>query len=208
MAAMRSCTSARYLVAGFVLAACGDNAAGPDVDAGVIVVTASTGGDRSNTDAFRLTIDDSEPFLIAPNGRIFLAGLSEGTHLLHLVGIPANCSVDGHNPLAVSLGPGERAEITFTIICVAVLSGGFNVFVITTGTALDEDGYGLSVAGADTRHIGINAMETFTGLAPGVHLVTLKDLAQGCSLVGGNPQPFTVVKDKIVRVGLQVVCGG
>jgi hypothetical protein len=33
------------------------------------------------------------------------------------------------------------------------------------------------------------ATEVFDGLAPGLHLITLKDLAEGCELVGGNPRP-------------------
>lgn len=205
---MRSCTSARCLVAGFVLAACGDNAAEPAVDSGVIVVTAFTGGDGGDTDNFRLTIDGSAPFLIAPNTRVFLTGITGGTHLLHLLGIPANCSVDGTNPRAVGVQPGGRSEITFTLSCAPQLSSGFNIIVSTTGPTPDPDGYGLLVAGADLRHIEINAGEVFAGLSPGVHLVTLEDLAGSCSVIGGNPQPFTVVKDKIVRVGLQVVCGG
>jgi hypothetical protein len=174
---------------------------------GTIVVTASTGGEGRDTDGFQLSIDGSDALLIQANSKVFLTGLSEGTHQLQLLGIAANCSVEGGNPRPVIVVAGERLEITFTVSCVPELSGGFSIGVSTTGTELDPDGYGLSVAGTELRRININAVEVFTGLASGVHLVTLKDLAEGCSLLGGNPQPFTVVKDKVVQVKLHVVCG-
>lgn len=205
---MRSSISLRYLLAGFLLAGCGDEPLGPGSAGGIIIVTASTGGTGRDSDGFSLSLDGSTPFQLEPNGRVVLTGVSEGTHAIQLLGLAANCSIQGTNPRTVSLQAGERVEITFGVICVPDLSGGFSVSVSTTGTELDEDGYALSVAGEALRHIGINAVEVFTGLAPGVHLVTLKDLAEGCSMVGGNPQPFTVVKDKVVQVRLQVVCGG
>jgi hypothetical protein len=208
MAAMRSCTSACFVIGALVVAACGDGPQGPGTASGIIVVTASTGGAGRDSDGFRLSIDGSEPLLLEPNGKVILTGVAEGAHVIQLLGLAANCSVDGSNPRAVSVGAGVRSEITFSVVCVPELSSGFSILVSTTGTALDEDGYGLSVAGEALRHININAVEVFAGLAPGVRLVTLKDLAEGCSLVGGNPQPFTVVKDKIVEVRLQVVCGG
>lgn len=204
---MRSSFAVRSLFTAFLLVSCEDEAAGPQLGSGTIVVTASTGGEGRDTDGFRLTIDGSDALLLQANSRIFLTGLSEGTHQLQLLGIAANCSVQGTNPRSVSVGAGERSETTFTITCVPELSGGFSISVTTTGSELDQDGYGLSVAGTELRHININAVELFTGLAPGVHLVTLKDLAEGCSLMGGNPQPFTVVKDKVVQVKLQVICG-
>ena len=42
------------------------------------------------------------------------------------------------------------------------------------------------------------------GLAPGAHLVTLKDVADFCDVVGGNPRPYTVVPGKAVRVAIDV----
>lgn len=204
---MRSSFAAGSLLTTVLLTSCGDGALGPQLGSGTVVVIASTGGEGRDTDGFQLTIDGSDALLLEANSRVFLTGLSEGTHQLQLLGIAANCSVEGTNPRSVDVGAGERSEITFTITCVPELSGGFSISVATTGTGLDQDGYGLSVAGTELRRININAVEVFTGLAPGVHLITLKDLAEGCSLMGGNPQPFTVVKDKVVRVQLHVACG-
>jgi hypothetical protein len=50
-------------------------------------------------------------------------------------------------------------------------------------------------------------VETFERLEPGVHLITIKDMANGCAVVGGNPQPFEVLRGRIVQVRRDVVCG-
>ena len=65
----------------------------------------------------------------------------------------------------------------------------------------------LAVAGAPIRQIGIDAVETFVRLAPGGHLITLKDMADGCVLAGGNPQLDEVLPGRIVQVRLDVLCG-
>jgi hypothetical protein len=204
---MRSSFAFSCLFTSLFLAACDEEPAAPGPAGGTIVVHATTRGEGGDPGGFRLTIDGSGALLLEPNGRVLLTGVSEGTHLIQLVGLPANCSVEGPNPRAVSVGPGGRSDITFAVTCGQRLSSGFSISVMTTGTQLDADGYGLSVVGEPLRRITINALEVFTGLEPGVHLVTLEDLAEGCSLVGGNPQPYTVVKDKVVQVRLQVACG-
>jgi hypothetical protein len=197
----------RCVASGLLLAAC-EETLDPASDAGTIVVTTSTGGSGSDADGFSLLVDGADARAIEPNGKVTLTGVAQGTHLLQLLGVAGNCSIDGSNPRQVEVGSGGRVEVTFAVICRPEVSGEFRITVSTGGTDLDEDGYGLSVAGAALRHIEINATETFSGLVPGLHLVTLKDVADNCVTVGGNPQPFTVVKDRTVLIHLQVLCGG
>jgi hypothetical protein len=97
--------------------------------------------------------------------------------------------------------------VAFVVRCARATTGGFTIQVATGGDSADTDGYALAVAGAEIRAIGPSASETFTGLAPGVHLVTLKDVDEPCTVTGGNPQPFTVLRGKTVLVRLAVVCG-
>jgi hypothetical protein len=119
-----------------------------------------------------------------------------------------NCAVSGStSPRSVQVFGGGQSEIGFTVICGAPVTGGFRVVVTTVGSPLDDDGYQLSVAGSSLRAIGINAEERYEGLAPGLHLITLKDVADFCEVVGGNPQPYTVVPGKAVRVAIGVRCG-
>jgi hypothetical protein len=146
---------------------------------------------------------------VAPNGSTLYDAVPEGTHVVHLFALADNCAVSGSSsPRSVFVSDGSIAEIVFTVVCSAPITGGFRVVVTSTGTAVDEDGYQLSVAGSPLRIIPVNAEEIYQGLAPGLHLITLKDVADFCEVSGGNPQPYTVVPGKSVRVAITVGCGG
>jgi hypothetical protein len=122
-------------------------------------------------------------------------------------GLPQGCEVRGVNPRVVEIFGDGTATVEFSVACSAPESGGFRIEVVTIGEPLDDDGYQLAVAGAPLRIIEVNALEVYTGLAPGLHLITLKDVIPECRLRGGNPQPFTVVRGKSVLVRLGVICG-
>jgi hypothetical protein len=138
---------------------------------------------------------------------VTLRNLSRGSHSVALSGLSDNCRVEGTNPRPVVVESDGTAQVVFQVRCVLATTGGFLVIVRTGGSSTDPDGYQLSVAGDEARSIGINAQEAFTALAPGVHLITLKDVDPTCAVVGGNPQPFTVVAGKTLRVQLAVSCG-
>ena len=134
--------------------------------------------------------------------------MTEGPHVVHLFALADNCAVSGStSPRSVNVRGGDLTEITFTVVCVPPTTGGFRVVVISDGPLVDEDGYQLSVAGTDLRTIPVDAEEAYEGLAPGLHLITLKDVADFCDVQGGNPQPYTVVPGKSVRVVITVRCG-
>jgi hypothetical protein len=175
---------------------------------GRILVVVSTTGSSVDPDGFSVSVDGDTARFVPPNSEIALTGLSEGTHSVFLSGIADNCQVDGSNPRSVVVGSDGQANVAFSVVCAAATTGGFTIIVSTTGTPVDPDGYLLSVAGTMERAIEVDGRETYTGLTPGVHLIALKDVATGCALEGGNPQPFTVVVGKTVEVRLTVLCGG
>jgi hypothetical protein len=174
---------------------------------GRIEVSVSTSGSDTDSDGFSVTVDGGTARFVAPGGSVVLDSLSEGSHSVLLSGLAPNCRVNGSNPRAVVVGQDGQADVSFDVQCVQATTGGFTIQVTTSGAEPDPDGYSLAVAGADIRGIGPNASETFIGLTPGVHLVTLKDLDEPCAVAGGNPQPFTVVAGKTVLLRLAVVCG-
>jgi hypothetical protein len=175
---------------------------------GIIHVLVTTSGSGSDSDGFTLTVDGGDARFVSSGGSVALEGLAQGTHTLLLSGIAANCAVQGDNPRSVLVGPDGAASVSFVVTCRQAAVEGFQVIVSTTGDAPDPDGYRLAVAGVPIRTIAINAVETFEGLEPGVHLITLKDMADGCTVVGGNPQPFEAVRGRLVQARLDVVCGG
>lgn len=188
------------------LLACGDTT--ETSSPGSILVTVSTSGADPQSDEYLLTLNGTRPLAISPNGSAVFDEVPEGTHVVHLFSLADNCAVSGSpNSRSVLMVRGSVIEVGFFVRCSVPETGGFRIEVSTVGSPLDEDGYQLSVAGAPLRAIGVNAEESYEGLAPGMHLVTLKDVADFCDVVGGNPQPFTVVPGKAVRVTISVRCG-
>jgi hypothetical protein len=187
---------------------CGESATDTDSD-GRIQITVTTSGADPQAEEYLLTLDGARPLAVAPNGSTIYDAVAEGTHVVHLFALADNCAVSGSSsPRSVNVRGGDVAEITFSVVCSPPITGGFHIVVTSTGTETDDDGYQLSVAGAPLRTIEINADEIYQGLAPGMHLVTLKDVADFCEVQGGNPQPYTVVPGKTVRVAIRVACGG
>jgi hypothetical protein len=174
---------------------------------GIIHVLVTTSGSGSDSDGFTLTVDGGDARFISSGRSIALHGLAQGTHTVLLSGVAANCVVQGENPRSVVVGADGGASLSFTVTCEAAPTDGFQIIVSTSGDAPDPDGYRLAVAGAPIRRIGIDAVETFVGLEPGGHLISLKSMAIGCVLIGGNPQLFEVVQGTIVQVRFVVLCG-
>ena len=157
---------------------------------------------------YTLTLNGREPRLLPTAGTIAYTGVPPGTHTVLLFGLPAGCEVRGANPQLVHVFGDRTVAVEFSVGCAPPNSGDFRVEVSSSGEPVDDDGYQLSVAGALLRVIPVNAVETYVGLEPGVHLITLKDVIPECEVRGGNPQPFAVVPGKETVVRLQVICGG
>lgn len=174
---------------------------------GSIAVTVTADAAAPQGVGYTLTLDGADARLLPAAGTLVYTGVPQGTHVVLLFGMPEGCEVAGTNPRVVEVFGDATVEVAFPVRCAPPESGGFRIEVTTVGEPLDEDGYQLSVAGAPLRTIEVNALETYAGLTPGVHLITLKDVIPECRLQGGNPQPFTVVRGKSVLVRLQVICG-
>ena len=156
---------------------------------------------------FTLTLNGRDPRLLPSAGTVIYTGVPSGTHTVLLFGLPEGCEVRGPNPQVVQVADDATVPVAFSVGCLPPESGGFRVEVSTVGQPLDDDGYQRSVAGAALLVIEVTALEVYAGLAPGGHLITLKDVIPECRLAGGNPQPFTVVRGKSVLVRLRVNCG-
>lgn len=174
---------------------------------GRIEVAVNTIGPGSDDDGFRVTVDGRTTENLALGGGVALTGLSQGSHSVLLGGLADNCRVEGANPRTVVVGADGSASVTFVVSCERGTTGALSITVVTTGEPADHDGYLLVVGESGVRPIPSSARETFTGLPPGAHLVELKNMAAGCALEGGNPQPAVVVAGETEPVGLVVRCG-
>jgi hypothetical protein len=171
-------------------------------------VSVFTDGGGEDLAGYTVVLDGLKILVVETNGSVLFDDVAEGEHIVTLSSIPTRCALSrGANPVRVTVQDGGTAAASFNLLCDAGDTGGFRIVVTTAGGPLDEDGYQLSVAGAPLRVIGTSAVEEYGGLAPGIHLITLKDVVPHCRLQGGNPQPFTVVPGKSVQVNLRVNCG-
>ena len=84
---------------------------------GAIQVTTSTTGGSLDVDGYTVAVDDGVPQVAATNGILTVDELEPGAHGLELAGVAPNCTVQGENPISVSVLSGETAVVTFSVVC-------------------------------------------------------------------------------------------
>jgi hypothetical protein len=149
---------------------------------------------------------------VAVNGSVILPDLPTGSHLVRLLDIAANCTVNGANPLRVTIQVNRVAKAAFQIQCAEPV-GALRVSTMTSGLFTDPDGYSLSLTSPQrqysvTGNVGVNDSTTFGDLPTGQYQVSLGGLAPGCaSLPAGDLRVVSVVPTDTTRVSFQVSCG-
>ncbi|UCF19953.1 MAG: hypothetical protein JSU87_00645 [Gemmatimonadota bacterium] len=83
---------------------------------------------------------------------------------------------------------------------------------VTTGTALDADGYTLRLTRGDDQELGIRLMRAndeqalqLSGVT-GAHTVTLSDLSAHCAVRGENPRIVELVAGSTTEATFQIDC--
>jgi hypothetical protein len=83
-------------------------------------VTTTTTGPSPDPDGYLLTVDGATPAPIGVNATVLVEYLAPQSHTVSLSDLAPNCHVEGDNPHTTAvLGYGERAAVTFSIICSA-----------------------------------------------------------------------------------------
>ena len=108
--------------------------------------------------------------------------------------------------IAMSRGVGDTALITVAV------RGSITVITTTTGAAadLDSSGYAFGIDIGDAPPgipIGMNGSLTIDTLTPGVHVVTLGQIALNCAVSEANPQVDTLGSGGKDTVAFHVACG-
>ena len=173
------------------------------------VATVTTGGDP-DADGYQLQVDGDGPQPLGSNATVTLK-LAPGGHTLTLIGVASNCVVVGANPRPVALASREAAEITFDVSCTALPRGQILITTQTQGVPpsyTDPNGYTVSLDGGPTRHIGTDSSVVFTDVTPGIHSVTLGNLAPGCGFLLVNPKAVSVTSGVTASVKFDVFCLG
>src|SRR6185295_19045684 len=147
----------------------------PTPDAGSLeVTTATTGSDMD--DGYTVTVDGGTAQSIGANATISLANVPAAEHKVRLQGIADNCTVQGANPVAVTVTMGAVGRAAFQLTCTArpPQPGSLRVSVTTTGGSQDGS-YTVSVDGGTA--LAFSGSRTIQNLAAGPHSVLLGDVA-------------------------------
>lgn len=194
---MRSSLALVWCVA--ALAGCGNTAEPPEAaEEGTPVVKVTTTGPASLRVSWKAT---------EGQGRLRgyqLERRRDFSGAFTAIGDPVNVSGDSVVVLDTGLEPDSWYGYRFRTVKVdgaisgpSLIGGGRTapppgIFVITstTGTT-DPDGYTVVVAGQETRsaRLGSNASERFAPLGLGDYMVTLADIARGCTVAGDSVRP-------------------
>jgi Tol biopolymer transport system component len=174
---------------------------------GIIRVSVTTSGSPTDPNGYTTKLDGAEPGLsTGTNASVSFTNVPAGNHTVALTGVASNCSVTGGPSQTTTVLAGATSELSFTVTCTTI-TGSIRVTTATTGSALDADGYVLSVDGGASRTIEINAVVVLEGLAVGTHALALSRIATNCHLDGENPRSVEVVPGS-TTVALALNCLG
>jgi TolB protein len=113
---------------------------------GTVHVVTATVGLHPDADGYEVTVAGAvQP--IGSNASLTLPGVPAGDVVVELTGVATNCRVDADNPRTLPLANGGRAEVSFTVTC---LANGEGVLLFTSNRSgsshlyrIQDDGTGL-----------------------------------------------------------------
>jgi TolB protein len=162
---------------------------------GSLSITSTTSGPSPDPDGYTISIDGATRGALGVNDAVIITGLVQGSHEVGLNGVATNCHIQGDNVQSVTIAAGAQASVGYTIVCAASSpgTGSLSITTATAGSSLDPDGYTVSVDGAASQAIGLNATLAIDDLALGTHAITLSGIASNCHLAGENPRMVEVL---------------
>ena len=199
---------ARFLMVGGVLLlgqACGEDMVAPTT--GDIAVTVTTSGPEPDADGYTLSLDRRQGVAIGPAATRTLP-VDAGRHDLKLAGLAGNCRVAGDGPArTVTVEAQATVPVLFAVECSAT-AGGIRVIVTTSGNATDPDGYTVVLDEEDPRPVAVEDTLELTALEIGEHRVHLLELADACSVSGGDTRTVTVAAGLVTDVEFRGALSG
>jgi hypothetical protein len=90
----------------------------PPTDKGSLQVRTTTTNPGSEPDGYVFRVDGNGTQPIGPNTSVTVSNLALGPHVVELLGVSGNCTLEGSNPRDVTVSSGETAEVAFSLTCV------------------------------------------------------------------------------------------
>ncbi len=158
------------------------------VATGVQITAATTGLD---VPSFAVAVDGVALSFVSPGAPLTIGRLRAGSHMVTLVDVAANCTVEGSNDRQVVVAAGSVTPVVFAISCLA-MTGSVEVTAVTEGSDRDVTGFTVRVDAGPTRALASNGVVTIEQLAAGDHSIRLDGVASNCTIEGDNPRTLQV----------------
>lgn len=191
-----ACTLLALLIVG-----CGGST-GPQT--GSIRVGLSMTGAQPDADGCVVAVDGGPGQVMRAEESFTFDGLSQGTHDVTISDVAHNCLLQGEASREVAVSANEVTPVDFSIDCPA--PGSIEVTTRTTGSAIDPDGYTVTVDLANDWPLGVDDWLTVADLAVGQYDVALTGLADNCGVIGENPISVTVLEGELSQIAFNVAC--
>lgn len=171
-----------------------------DAPRGALLVTTRTTGPLADTE-YILRVEGRYQGVITDDQEVTIGELFPGRHSVELDAVAAHCSLAGTNPRTAEVAAGEQVRLVFEVTCHAATLG---VVTITTGEALDEDGYSL-IAPGTTVTLPISGRVTVQVPAVPTTIV-LEGVAINCDVRGSNSRDLFPLSGDTTPVVFEIDC--
>jgi hypothetical protein len=180
----------------------------PGPTTGNLEIATVTTGPAQDADGYQVSVDGAPSQPIGTNATVTVANVSAAQHSVQLLGLAANCSVTGTNPLQATVPAGGTARLAFAVACTPTgpTTGTLEIATVTSGPSQDPDGYLVSIDGGTNQPIGTSATVRLTNVTAAQHTVELLGLAANCGVTGDNPLGVAVEPGETARVSFAVTC--
>lgn len=186
------------------------------INSGSVRVTVTATGSDVQSSGYLLSVDGAAtPASTGTTNTLTVDHLAAGNHTVRLVqqttyattGLSMNCSVAGTNPQTAAVVINATTEVAFAATCAPLATVAPSV--TSTGTAIDADGYALSLTGTTTGSPAYQATVAANGTASaipvlnGAYRVGVSGLSGNCHLLATTPATVTVTANQSLPINVQ-----
>lgn len=179
--------SVPLLVLLLTLPGCGSEVTEPGRH-GYLRVTVESSGVDIDEDGYQLIFGTRPPLRVGATDTVFVDGLPRGTVSIAFEDVAINCSLNGPNPLELSMEPIGPTFLDLLVTCIPN-EGDLQIELEVIGPVEDPSGFEVRIDDQSRPVEGRSASLLFESLRGGEKDVVLDDLASYC----GTEEPSTVL---------------
>ena len=124
------------------------------VTSGTLDLTISSTGSDIDEDGYVLSINDTSSQNVQTDEKVTISDLSEGNHQVELSDLSKNCSVNGDNPVTISITAGQTTTNTLSVDCKDILE---NEIAFHSNRDGDYEIFVMNANGSNPRQLTNNS---------------------------------------------------